>query len=123
MSRRSKPATERIFSNATPRCRGFLQRRDDLALPKDLVAVAVGLHEAECGLQVRRRKSDRRRGDGAGREKFFRDQDRAAIEFGEVFRIKQPRLEFALEAGVGKNPLAIDLVLQRRFLEHTASAR
>src|SRR5882757_6220109 len=74
-------------------CRGFLQCRDHLALAKNLVAVAVGLYETKCGLQFRRRKSDRRRGDGAGRKKFLRNQDGAAIELDEVFRIKQPRPE------------------------------
>src|SRR3954454_13236321 len=33
--------------------RGFPQRRDHLAFAKHLIAVAVGLHDAECRLQVR----------------------------------------------------------------------
>ena len=58
-----------------------------------------------------------------GGQKLLGNQDRAAIEFAEMHGIEQPGLEVALEVFIRQNPLAIDLVFQRRFLEDLATAR
>ena len=64
---------------------GSRQRRD----------CALALHQAEFRQQVRWRKANRRRRDRGLGQEFFRDQDRAAIELGEMHGIEQPRLELA----------------------------
>src|SRR5260370_33329755 len=63
-------------------------------------------------------KSDRCRGNCAGRQEFVRYQNRAAIEFGEMLGVEEPRGEVAPEIVVGQNTITIDLVFQRRFLEY-----
>ncbi len=71
----------------------------------------------KAGCRIRRRESDRRRRDHAFDEEAIRDQDGAAIKLGEMCRVQQPGLEVARKILVGEQPLAIDLVLQRRFDE------
>jgi len=51
--------------------------------------VALALHQAERGLQVPRDEADRGRRDHALGQEFVRDQDRAAIERAEIFRVEQ----------------------------------
>src|SRR5260370_5177159 len=63
-------------------------------------------------------KSVRWRGHCAGRQEFVRYQNRAAIEFGEMLGVEEPRGEVAPEIVVGQNTITIDLVFQRRFLEY-----
>ena len=100
------------------RFRGLLQRGDDVAFAE----YGIGRAPSPCtrpnaGCRSEASKSDRRRRDRGGGQKFLRDQNRAAIEFAEMPGIEQPRLEVAPEIFVRQNPLAIDLVLDRRFLE------
>ena len=97
--------------------RGLLQRRDDVALLEYSLCV-IALHQAEGRLQVGGRKSDRGRSDRAGGEKSVRDQNRAAVQLAEMPGIEQPCLEVAFEIFIRQKPLAIDLILERRLLEH-----
>src|SRR3984893_4052444 len=98
--------------------RRLLQGRDHVSLLEHGVRrCIVALDQPKGRLQVRGPKSDRRRRDRAAGEEFLGDHDRAAIQFAEMGGIQQPRLEVALERLIAKNPLAIDLVLERRFLE------
>src|SRR5439155_9732214 len=98
--------------------RCFLQRTDNVIFAKyGMSGCALTLHQTELRLEVRRIKSDRRRRDCAGRQKSVRYQNRAAIELAQMFRLEQPCGEVAPEIVVGQNPIAIELVFQRRFLE------
>jgi len=104
-------------SNAMPRAAAF-SIRDHLALAKNLVAIAVGLDQAKCRLAIRRRESDRRRAWPRSREIFSGTKMVPRSSSARFFGSSNQALNSALQAGVGKNPLAIDLVLQRRLLEH-----
>ncbi len=96
----------------------LLQCGDDVTFLEYRVSRGtIALHKAEGRLQVGRRKSCRRGGNRTGGKKFLRDQNHAAVQLTEVRGIEQPRLELALETGVRQNPLAIDLVFERRLLE------
>src|SRR5438874_7913612 len=99
--------------------RGLLQCRDDVALLEYRVSrCAIALHQTESRLQVGACEPDRGRSDRDGGEEFVRDQNGAAIQLAEMRGIEQPCLEVALEIFVRENPLAIDLVFERRLLEY-----
>src|SRR6202011_862551 len=100
--------TDVLQAHAALRC--LLQCRDNVTFPEHSVSrCVITLDEAEGRLQVRRRKSYRGRGNRAGGKKFIGNQNRAAIQLGEVPGIEQPFLEVALEPFIRENPLAIDL--------------
>ena len=104
-----------MFCSFTPLAAAFFKRRDDFSLAE---RCALALHEAEFRLQVRWIESGRRRRNRAIGEKFFRDQHGAAVELGEIDGIEQPCPELALQAVVGQDARAVDLVFHRRFREH-----
>ena len=61
----------------------------------------IALRQAEFRLPIGNAKSDRRHRDRTGREEFFRDQHRAAIELGKMDGLEQPLLEFTPELVIG----------------------
>src|ERR1700712_1752656 len=96
----------------------LLQGYKDVTLREDRIRRSVlALHQAKSRLEARGRKSDGRRRDGGSGKKFFGDQDSAVVEPGKMLGIEQPSLELASQCRVGQNPVAIDLVLERRLLK------
>ena len=86
-----------MFCNVTPSSAAFFSAATTSLSLNTGLACALALHQTEFRLQVRWRKSDRRRRDRAGRQKLFRDQDRAAIELAKCCGVEQPCLELAPE--------------------------
>src|SRR5712672_233563 len=90
------------------------QGRDDIILLEERSS-ALTFRQAECRLQVRGCKADRRRNNRALRQKLVGYQNRAAVELTKMPGIKQPGPEFALEIFVRQDPVAVNLVFERRF--------
>src|ERR1700688_4909695 len=110
--------TGHVVEQAVAALGGVLQAGDDTLRLEDRVRRSVvALHEAEGRLQVRDCKADRGRSDRAPGQKFLGQQNGAAIEFGKMRGIEEPRLEVARQVCVSQKPVAIDLVFKRRFLE------
>src|SRR5437879_9857439 len=114
---KARERTDVLQAHAALRC--LLQCRDDVTFPEYRISrCPLDPHKAEGRLQDRRPKSYRRGSNRAGGKKFVGNQNRAAIQLGEMPGIEQPRLEVVPELFIRENPLAIDLVFERRFLEY-----
>ena len=124
LSRRSKPATERIFCRLMPRSAACFQGRDDVVVREHgLDRRLIALHQAEGRLQV---GGENPIGVGA--------IARVARNFSGIRIVPRSSslkcagsssqaLNSRPSSASANDPLAIDLVFERRFLERPRSAR